>query len=159
MLNAAAAARVVNTDSQTYRKSTPAARPELSAAVLEGAPRNTKVTDKYVFVLLRLDEDVKRKVFNGYVSTWLKDTQWHSSIGSIVKHPLFSRIVNLRESGAKFILERMSAGDVHPHWFPALKDIAGQFDPVPPYDRGRVSEMTKHWLEWGKSKGFIDRNA
>lgn len=159
MLNAAAAARVANTDSQTYRKSAPTVRPPVPTAVLEAAPRNTEVDNKYIFALLRLDEDRKRTVFNRYVNAWLRDTQWHSSIGSIVKHPFFSRIVNLKELGAKFILERMSAGDVHPHWFPALKDIAGQFDPVPPHDRGRVSEMTKHWLEWGRSRGFIDHNA
>ncbi|WP_335148338.1 hypothetical protein [Nostoc sp.] len=38
------------------------------------------------------------------------------------------------------------------HWFWALKSISRE-DPVPPESRGKIKEMTKAWLEWGKQRG------
>jgi len=55
---------------------------------------------------------------------------------------------------AKLILERMASGDVHIHWFPALKDITG-IDPVPPHERGKLPAMTRAWIEWGKRSRLI----
>jgi hypothetical protein len=39
------------------------------------------------------------------------------------------------------------------HWFWALKSISRE-DPVPQEYRGKVKEMTKAWLEWGKQRGY-----
>jgi hypothetical protein len=103
-------------------------------------------------------EAFERQLFDSLVSEWFDDTKWHSSISSIVKHPAFTKIVGLNRAGARFILERMAEGDVHVHWFPALKDITGA-DPVPDYERGRVSQMTRRWLEWGKAEGLLRGNA
>jgi hypothetical protein len=39
------------------------------------------------------------------------------------------------------------------HWFAALHAITGA-DPVPDTDAGKIPEMAKAWLRWGKEKGY-----
>jgi hypothetical protein len=103
-------------------------------------------------------ESVDRLHFQLWSDAWLNDTKWHSSISSMVRHPAFAKIVGLKRAAAKFILERMAAGEVHVQWFPALKDIA-RTDPVPAYERGRVPDMTRRWLDGGKAEGLLRGNA
>jgi len=92
--------------------------------------------------------------FAAYADEWLNDTSWHSSISSITRHRRFRDIVNMGTAAAIFILARMNQGDIHIHWFPALKDIANE-DPVPADERGSVPLMTKRWIDWGKRKGYF----
>jgi hypothetical protein len=123
-------------------------------------PRNAPTSQVvHRSLVLKTFEDSLRTLFEHWADQWLDDTQWNSSISSITRHPHFSRIVELGRPAAKFILERMARGDVHVHWFPALKDIAHGFDPVPAYERGHVPEMTRRWLAWGASEGLIGGNA
>jgi hypothetical protein len=35
-------------------------------------------------------------------------------------------------------------------WFAALREITGE-NPVPPASAGRVREMARAWLEWGRA--------
>jgi hypothetical protein len=99
-------------------------------------------------------EDVTRAFFEERVREWLADTAWESSVSTITAHPRFAEVVGMQESALKFILEKMEAGDVHIHWFPALKRIA-QHDPVLPEHRGFVPEMTRAWIDWGRDTGRI----
>jgi hypothetical protein len=104
-------------------------------------------------IALSLDE-MSRIFFDARASRWISDTAWHSSISAVTRHPDFAAIVDMGSPAAKFILERMVAGEVHVHWFPALKDITGE-DPVPAHERGRVSQMARYWVQWGRAKNFI----
>ncbi len=102
-------------------------------------------------LLRRLDAE---KVFGEKVAKWLEETRWLSSLSKITSHPHFSEIVAMGEIALKLILLRMKAGEVHIHWFPVLKDIAG-IDPVPSDQRGRTAEMARSWVAWGEASGKI----
>lgn len=39
------------------------------------------------------------------------------------------------------------------HWFWALKAITGA-DPVPEACRGKVRDMARSWVEWGRRQGY-----
>jgi hypothetical protein len=99
-------------------------------------------------------EDVSRAFFEYRVRDWLSDTEHESSLSRITGHPRFSEIVDMEEVALKFILERMQAGEVHIHWFPALKRIA-QHDPVPVEARGFIPAMARAWIEWGQDTGKV----
>lgn len=98
-------------------------------------------------------EESNRAVFEYMSSDWLSDTQWVSSISTITRHPRFAAIKQIGPSVIKFVLEHLAKGDLQPHWFPLLKDISGQ-DPVPPQSRGRISEMAREWMAWGKANRY-----
>ena len=92
-------------------------------------------------------------VFDAYVDAWLAETQGYSSISSITRHPNFGAIVSMGLPAMEFILARMERGEVHVHWFPALKEISGGADPVPPNERGNLNQMAVRWIEWGRRLG------
>jgi hypothetical protein len=93
-------------------------------------------------------KDLSRTFFEERVRDWLSDTEHESSMSRITGHPRFAEIVAMQEVALRLILERMKAGEVHIHWFPALKRIAGH-DPVPVEARGFVPEMARAWIDWG----------
>ena len=99
-------------------------------------------------------EDVSRTFFEERVRDWLSDTEHESSLSRIIGHPRFEEIVAMREPALRFILQRMLAGEVHIHWFPALKRIA-RYDPVPVEERGYVPQMARAWIDWGRNHGKI----
>lgn len=99
-------------------------------------------------------DQTRRLIFRQLVDEWFYDTQWLSSISAITCHDAFARLVALDKPVLKLILERLAQGEVRVHWFPVLKDVAGE-DPVPPEKRGRVREMADEWLNWGRAKGLV----
>jgi hypothetical protein len=88
----------------------------------------------------------------GPLFTYLRD-QWKarsktsSSVNDMVLHPAYQRIIGMGVEALPFILRELEREP--DHWFWALRSITGQ-DPVPPESRGRLKEMTRCWLEWGK---------
>lgn len=41
------------------------------------------------------------------------------------------------------------------HWFWALRSISGE-NPIAPAIRGKFSDMTKAWLDWGRQRGYLE---
>lgn len=103
--------------------------------------------------LTRIYEQSERELAEGFITSWLEETAWLSSIASMTRHPLFARIVNTGAAGAKLVLERMQQGEVRLHWFPILQDIT-KANPVPNYSAGNLNEMAEAWLVWSQSHGF-----
>ncbi len=118
-------------------------------------PKNEGTQDKYdVALLMESMETSLRAFFEDRAERWLRETQLHSSINSITRHPCFTQIKLMGPQVIVFVLERMSQGEVRVHWFPLLKDLSGE-DPVEPHSRGRVREMADAWIDWGRAKGII----
>lgn len=120
---------------------------------LVAAPIITEYQPDYLTPALEHD---RRLFFDAWVSDWLADTQWQSSMRLLTRHSSFHDIKSLGPSAMRFVLDRMVQGDVQLHWFPLLHDLSGGADPVPAADRGIVPKMTAAWISWGRRAGLID---
>jgi hypothetical protein len=83
---------------------------------------------------------------------WKTATVHLSNISAIVSHPAYQQIIGMGEPAIWYILAELQRES--DHWFWALKSITRE-DPVRPRQRGRMREMTRAWLDWGKRKGYL----
>jgi hypothetical protein len=65
--------------------------------------------------------------------------------------PSYQRIIGLGPAVLPLLLRELEREP--DHWFWALKAIAGE-DPVPGASRGKVREMARAWVEWGRQQGY-----
>lgn len=96
------------------------------------------------------DEETRK--FAALRGEWLRDTAHMSSVADKAMHPSYQRIIGMGTTAVSLILADLQRRPAH--WFWALKSITGE-DPVPANHRGRVREMTWHWIRWGKSRGYV----
>lgn len=82
---------------------------------------------------------------------WEADTALLSSTTEMALHPAYQQIIGMGNVVIPLILGELK--EKPGHWFWALKAITGE-DPVLPSQRGRIKEMTKMWLCWGREKGY-----
>jgi hypothetical protein len=83
---------------------------------------------------------------------WESETAHLSSITEISMHPAYQQIIGMGPIAIPLILSEINTKPGH--WFWALKSITGE-DPVLPSQRGRIKEMVKAWLQWGKEQGYV----
>jgi hypothetical protein len=91
--------------------------------------------------------------FADLVDTWRRETAVISSTTELAMHPAYQQIIGMGPAALPLILRELK--DRPAHWFWALKAITGA-DPVAPEDRGRVPQMTRAWLGWGKERGLVE---
>ena len=85
------------------------------------------------------------------LATQLERDTWHDSTGNVMhSHPAKARIAAMGENALPLIFARMKTDRLH--WYGVLAEITGE-TPVPRESRGRISEMKKHWLQWGRENG------
>jgi hypothetical protein len=84
------------------------------------------------------------------VSTWLRDTEFDSTSEKF-SHPAYKQIIELGEKAVPFLLAEMR--DRPDQWSTALRTITGE-NPVPPEARGRLREIARSWVEWGRARGY-----
>lgn len=83
---------------------------------------------------------------------WEEATAMLSSITEIAMHPAYQQIIGMGSIAIPFIMRELENRPTH--WFWALKSITGE-DPVPPEKRGRIGDMAKAWLSWGREHDYI----
>jgi hypothetical protein len=83
---------------------------------------------------------------------WEEVTAMLSSITEIATHPAYQQIIGMGSIAIPFIMRELENRPTH--WFWALKSITGE-DPVPPEKRGRIGDMAKAWLSWGREHDYI----
>lgn len=110
--------------------------------------RNARMEDN-----TKIDEiDSKEKQrFENLSQTWKTETQFLSSALEISTHPAYQQIIGMGKVAITLILNSIKKEP--DHWFWALKALTG-VDPVPEIMKGKVSEMTKVWLNWGIENGY-----
>jgi len=85
-------------------------------------------------------------------SQWDQETAMLSSVTEIAMHSSYQQIIGMGPSVIPLILNEMT---IKPgHWFWALKSVTGE-DPVQSKYRGRIKEMTKAWIQWGKEQNYL----
>ena len=97
-----------------------------------------------------VDEGLKHK-FETLVEQWKAETRFVSTVHEMVMQPAYLQIIGMGPVAVPLILKKLAAEP--DHWFWALRSITGE-DPVPEESRGKLGEMSKAWLEWGKRQGY-----
>ena len=89
--------------------------------------------------------------FYNLAARWREEVQYSSSIMEICMNPAYQKIIGMGEKILPLIFREL---EVRPdHWFWALKSITGA-DPIQPYQRGKIREMAKSWLDWARENGY-----
>ena len=96
-------------------------------------------------------ETPTRERFEQLADQWQLETRGQD-VGVMSRHPAHQEIVAMGEIAVPWILESLKT--TGGHWFMALHQITGAA-PVPPKSCGRVKEMTKAWLDWGRQQGYF----
>ncbi|MGQ0637429.1 MAG: hypothetical protein ACT4QC_22715 [Planctomycetaceae bacterium] len=103
-----------------------------------------------------LDEVVTKRrelaeTFRRLVDEW-KSRRAHSScIEDMVLDLSYQQIIGLGPQAIPLLLSELEKAP--DHWFWALYAIA-RHDPVPDASRGKVTEMAKAWIDWGRQQGY-----
>jgi hypothetical protein len=90
--------------------------------------------------------------FESLVKKWKEETVFASTILEMATNPAYQQIIGMGPVVIPLLLDRL-AKELD-HWFWALKAITGE-DPVPENSRGKLDQMAKAWLAWGKEEGYV----
>ena len=90
--------------------------------------------------------------FRGLVKRWKKETAHLSSAARMASHPAYQEIIGMGQKVVPLLLAELKRKP--DFWFAALRAITGE-NPVPPESAGKIKEMARAWIVWGRSKGYI----
>jgi hypothetical protein len=93
------------------------------------------------------DEFDTRQRFAELAKEWKDQSRFLSNTAQIVLLQPYQRIIGMGPEAVPLILEELQREPNQ--WFWALEAITGQ-NPVPLEARGKVSEMARSWIEWGR---------
>lgn len=105
----------------------------------------------YWIPISRQRESVEAR-FNRLVRTWKSQVGPTSSLTDMVMHPAYQQIIGMGREAIPLLLGELEREP--DHWFWALKAITG-VDPVAPRLKGKLGEMAKEWLKWGREQSFV----
>jgi hypothetical protein len=89
--------------------------------------------------------------FRVLVSAWKSRKSHSSSIEEMSMDLAYQQIIGLGPNAVPLLLRELEREP--DHWFWALHAIT-RHDPVPRASRGKISEMAKAWIVWGKQQGY-----
>jgi hypothetical protein len=90
--------------------------------------------------------------FRQLAKQWKQETEHLSSTARMIRHPAYQEIIRMGEPAVPLLLAELRRDP--DFWFAALRTITGD-DPVPAASTGKVREMARAWIEWGRAKGLI----
>ncbi len=101
----------------------------------------------------RAKPTLSEDLFHTWVSEWRGGIGPTSDPAEIVAHPAFRQIVAAGNDAVPMLLRELRN---EPSLLVfALHEITGE-DPVPRGARGKIREMSKAWVAWGKKGGLLD---
>ncbi|MCA8994907.1 MAG: hypothetical protein KDA88_23220 [Planctomycetaceae bacterium] len=83
---------------------------------------------------------------------WKSQTKYMSNTAQMATVWPYQQIIGMGPSALPLILAELQRET--DHWFWALEAISGE-NPVQSEQEGRVEEMAKAWLDWGRQQGLI----
>jgi hypothetical protein len=90
--------------------------------------------------------------YRDLVKRWKQETAHLSSSAQMAKHPAYQEIIGMGPPIVPLLLAELQRKP--DFWFAALREITRE-NPVPPESAGKIKEMARAWVEWGRSKGYI----
>ncbi len=82
---------------------------------------------------------------------WERERPHGADILEMVMHPSYQRIIGMGPDVVPLLLKELERKPGH--WFWALHAITGA-NPVLPENQGKLKEMAKAWIDWGKKQGY-----
>lgn len=95
--------------------------------------------------------DIK-DLFEELKADWKTRTRYMSNSAQIAAVRSYQRIIGMGPPALPLILKELERET--DHWFWALESISGE-NPVPADQAGRVEDMAKTWIEWGRQQGLV----
>ncbi|MFH1114533.1 MAG: hypothetical protein V1792_11480 [Pseudomonadota bacterium] len=94
----------------------------------------------------------QKEEFERLAEQWRNEVMFLSDTEERITHPAYERIISMGRAIVPLLLRRVQ--EAHEHWFYALERITGE-DPVDPEDVGNVENISRAWVEWGRSRGLL----
>jgi hypothetical protein len=95
--------------------------------------------------------DVARR-FQDLANQWVAMTRYRSNTHARRDEAVYQELVKLGQPVVPLILAEL-AQKPSVCWFTLLAAITGE-NPVPPTMAGRVHEMARAWVDWGRQRGY-----
>lgn len=89
--------------------------------------------------------------FYALAQQWKRECTRGADISEMAMHPSYQRIIGMGPDVVPLLLKELEREPEH--WFWALYSITG-VNPVPPEGEGKLKEMAKAWVDWGKRQGY-----
>ena len=89
--------------------------------------------------------------FAELAATWKRERGPYSSSARLAEHPAYQQIIALGPSVIPLLLCELEREP--DHWFRALHALTGA-QPVPEASQGRLHEMARALLDWGRTEGY-----
>ncbi len=98
---------------------------------------------------------MNQETFDSLAQIWQNDfhIQMSSKAGKVLEHPAFQRIIDEGPSVVPLIFKALEKEYDHA-WPMALFILIGS-SPVKLENRGRIAEIRKDWLAWGRQNGYL----
>jgi hypothetical protein len=96
-------------------------------------------------------QDMARR-FRELSTRWQAAARFRSNTRTLLTHPVYRELVALGELIVRLILEELER-EPNLSWFCVLSAITGE-NPAPASVAGRVDEMARAWLDWGRQRGY-----
>jgi hypothetical protein len=98
--------------------------------------------------------------FQSHARAWRQSRPKGSSSAQQVAGDLnYLRIIDMSARAVPCLLKQLESeleAGKPDHWFIALWITTKGANPVPPESRGKMREMARAWVEWGKKEGLLD---
>ena len=93
-----------------------------------------------------------RDRFTRLAARWQEESIHMSNTAQMAMLRSYQNIIGMGDPAIPLLLEELQREP--DHWFWALEAITLE-NPVPPEARGKIDEMARAWIEWGRQKGYI----
>ncbi len=91
--------------------------------------------------------------FKALAHRWQEETEYHSSVHSMIENEAYQEIIKLGRPVVPLILRELEAN--LDHWFHALAEITGEKNLITSSQAGDLMKMRDRWLEYGRKNGYI----
>jgi hypothetical protein len=92
------------------------------------------------------------KLFEKLKKEWKSRTRYMSNSAQIATVWSYQQIIGMGQPALPLILKELERET--DHWFWALEAISGT-NPVTTEQAGRIEDMAKAWLEWGRQQELV----
>ncbi|KAF0243279.1 MAG: hypothetical protein FD167_3793 [bacterium] len=112
----------------------------------------TGETELFVFDNSNIEQPIEKR-FRKLVKVWQSERPPSSFLRDLVSHPAYQQIIGLGRPAIVLLLKELQENP--DWWFYALGMITGARPHIPEESTGRLKDIAKIWLEWGRKHGYI----
>lgn len=88
-------------------------------------------------------------IFEELADQWQRETSHLSFVSQRMRHPAYTRIINMGKSVVPLIIKQLEQEP--DHWFYALTSLTGE-NPIPADFTGTVNDAADLWIQWRRNR-------